>query len=54
MALQKSPVAGVAAVFQDLGIPMYPFAPEKRLRLGGRIFCLASVSFVKTFLGDHG
>ena len=41
MALQKSPISGVAAVFQDLDILMYVFAPEKILRLGDRIFCLA-------------
>ncbi len=29
MASQKSPAAGVAVVFQDLGILMYAFAPEK-------------------------
>jgi len=38
----KSPTSGVAAVFQDLDIQMYLFAPEKLLRLGGRNFCLAS------------
>ncbi len=37
----KSPTSGVAAVFQDLDIPMYTFAPEKPLCLGGRNFCLA-------------
>jgi len=41
MALQKSPISGVAVVFQDLDILMYVFAPEKILRLGDRIFCLA-------------
>ena len=43
MASQNSPTAGVAATFQDLDILMYVFAPEKLLRLGGRIFCLAIV-----------
>jgi hypothetical protein len=46
MALQKSPTSGVAAVFQDLDIPVYVFAPEKLLRLGDRIFCLA-ITFCK-------
>ncbi len=46
MALQKSPISGVAVVFQDLDILMYVFAPEKILRLGGRIFCLAIISSV--------
>ncbi len=41
MALQKSPIFGVAAAFQDLDILIYVFAPEKMLRLGDRIFCLA-------------
>ncbi len=31
-------------VFQDLDILAYAFAPEKSLRLAGRIFCLAIVS----------
>ena len=31
-------------VFQDLDILMYAFAPEKSLRLAGRIFCLAIFS----------
>jgi len=43
MASQNSPTVGVVDVFQDLGIPMEAFVPEKKLRLGGRIFCLASV-----------
>ena len=41
MASQKSPISGVATIFQDLDILMYVFAPEKLLRLGDRIFCLA-------------
>ena len=40
-SVAKSPTSGVAAVFQDLDIHMYTFAPEKPLRLGGRNFCLA-------------
>jgi len=41
----KSPPSGVAAVFQELDIHMYAFAPEKQLRLGGRNFCLAIPRF---------
>ena len=43
MASQKSPISDVAAVFQDLDLPVYVFAPEKPLRLGYRIFSLAIV-----------
>ncbi len=44
----QSPTAGVAAVFQELDIPMYAFAPEKPLRLGGRNFCLAICGGVRS------
>ncbi|RLB70301.1 MAG: hypothetical protein DRH07_08865, partial [Deltaproteobacteria bacterium] len=40
-SVAKSPTSGVAAIFQDLDILMYVFAPEKLLLLGGRNFCLA-------------
>jgi len=33
MALQKSPICGVVAVFHDLDILVYVCAPEKLLRL---------------------
>lgn len=46
MALQKSPLSGVAAHFQHLDILMYVFAPENLPRLGDRIFCLAIISSV--------
>ena len=42
MALQKVPICYVIAIFQDLDILMYVFAPEKLLSLAGRNFCLAS------------
>jgi len=48
MALQKSPISGVAGLFQDLDILVYVFAPEKVLRLGDRIFCLAIIFFCLT------
>ena len=35
------PPSGVEVPFQDLDIQVYAFAPEKPLRLGGRIICLA-------------
>lgn len=50
MALQKSPTSGVAAIFQNLDIPVYVFALEKSLRLGDRIFYLAITLGFSSFL----